>query len=64
MQFQFIAPFFPILPIVALLIIVILIISVERNGFLTAFIWLFIGLLLYLIRYKKIKNLDKFRMNE
>lgn len=49
---QFFAPFYPFLPSLALIICVALLVPVGLSGFLTGFIWLLIGLDLYVIRYE------------
>jgi amino acid transporter len=57
---RFLAPFYPVTPILALLISVGLLIPVGTTGFLTGLIWITIGLGIYLIRMRVIYAPEKF----
>ncbi|WP_425800621.1 amino acid permease C-terminal domain-containing protein [Desulfitobacterium sp. Sab5] len=51
---QFLVPFYPVIPLLALLISVSLLIPVGKTGLLTGLIWLLIGLGIYLLRKRSI----------
>ncbi|TCK92578.1 amino acid/polyamine/organocation transporter (APC superfamily) [Natranaerovirga hydrolytica] len=55
-QNQFLVPFYPITPALALIISIGLLIPVGKTGFLTGMLWLSIGLGVYLLRIKSIKR--------
>lgn len=59
---QFLVPFYPVVPLLALLISVGLLIPVGRTGFLTGMLWLLIGGVLYAIRSKTIHSVDQNRL--
>lgn len=56
---QFYAPFYPIIPILALFICVGLLIPVGKSGFLTGLLWISFGIGIYLIRLRAITNTEK-----
>jgi tellurite resistance protein TehA-like permease len=61
---QFLVPFYPVIPIMALLISVSLLIPVGKTGFLTGLIWLSIGLGIYLLRIRAITTTKKVQLNK
>lgn len=56
---QFCIPFYPVIPISALLICLGLLIPVGKSGLLTGFMWLFIGIVIYLLRLKVFSKQDE-----
>ncbi|MEK4175139.1 amino acid permease [Aeribacillus sp. FSL K6-2848] len=61
---QFLTPFYPFLPALALIISLCLLIPVGGSGFFSGLIWLSMGFCIYLIRTKSIKATDKVRRKE
>jgi APA family basic amino acid/polyamine antiporter/amino acid efflux transporter len=61
---QFLTPFYPFLPALALIISLCLLIPVGESGFFSGLIWLSTGLCIYLIRTKSIKATDKIKSKE
>jgi hypothetical protein len=53
---QFLTPFYPVLPALALIISLCLLIPVGVSGFFSGLIWLSIGLCIYLIRTNKVRR--------
>lgn len=56
---QFYVPFYPVIPILALLICLGLLIPIGKSGFLTGLLWMFLGLIIYLLRIKSMANIIK-----
>ena len=56
---QFYVPFYPLIPISALLICLGLLIPVGKSGFLTGILWISVGIGIYLLRFRAIKNTKK-----
>ncbi|PLR76266.1 amino acid permease [Bacillus sp. V3-13] len=56
---QFLVPFYPVIPGLALMISLSLLLPIGRSGFLTGTVWLLIGFGIYLLRYKSLKSASK-----
>ncbi len=60
---QFQVPLYPITPVLALCICFVLLLSVGKSGFVIGGIWLLIGGLLFLIRFRAIRKVEQSRKN-
>lgn len=61
---QFLTPFYPFLPVLALIISLCLLVPVGGSGFISGLIWISIGLGIYFIRTKSIKTTDRINLKE
>lgn len=61
---QFLTPFYPLLPALALIISLCLLVPVGGSGFFSGLIWLSTGLIIYFIRTKSIKSTNSRRVTE
>ncbi|OEH94278.1 APC family permease [Bacillus solimangrovi] len=56
---HFIAPFYPVLPVVALVIIISLLFPIGKSGFSAGGLWMLIGLGIYIVRKKSISHQEE-----
>lgn len=61
---QFSVPLYPFLPALALIISIGLLVPVGGSGFFSGLIWLALGLTIYLIRTRTMKEIDKMKIEE
>lgn len=61
---QFLTPFYPFLPALALMISLCLLVPVGGSGFFSGLIWISIGLGIYFMRTKSIKDTSRIRVKE
>src|SRR5699024_5129522 len=61
---HFLIPLYPFLPILALAISLCLLIPVGKSGFLSGLLWIVIGLSIYFLRKKRIRNVKGIQIDE
>ncbi|MDR6226014.1 APC family permease [Desmospora profundinema] len=59
---QFLVPFYPAIPLLALIISVSLLIPVGKTGFLTGLLWILLGAIVYALRSKSIRSVEQTRL--